>query len=117
MKKFNGSQTNGTKISLADLIVLGGSTAIEASAKKAGHVIKVPFTPGRTDAKQSQTDIKSFNYLEPTADGFINYFDESKSWMPQLMHLAYPYFVNLVCWELLAQLFLASLNFPLNNWC
>ncbi|MCF6777438.1 catalase/peroxidase HPI [Thiotrichales bacterium 19X7-9] len=77
--KFNQSKTDGTKISLADLIVLAGDTAIEASAKKAGYDIIVQFIPGRTDATQEETDIQSFSYLEPTADGFINYFDADKT--------------------------------------
>jgi catalase-peroxidase len=72
-KKFNASQSGGKKVSLADLIVLGGSAAVEEAAKKAGHDVKVPFSPGRTDASQSQTDVTSFAVLEPTADGFINY--------------------------------------------
>ena len=70
-KEFNSS--GNKKISLADLIVLGGSAAIEAAAKKAGHNVTVPFTPGRTDASQEQTDVASFAVLEPTADGFRNY--------------------------------------------
>jgi catalase-peroxidase len=70
-KSFNGS--GGTKISLADLIVLGGSAAVEQAAKNAGHDVQVPFTPGRTDASQEQTDAESFAALEPTADGFRNY--------------------------------------------
>jgi len=72
-KEFNASQSGGKKVSLADLIVLGGSAAIEAAAKKAGHDVKVPFTPGRTDASQEQTDAHSFAPLEPLADGFRNY--------------------------------------------
>ena len=72
-KDFNSSQSGGKKISLADLIVLGGSAAIEAAAKKAGHSVTVPFRPGRTDASQEQTDVASFAVLEPTADGFRNY--------------------------------------------
>ena len=71
--EYNNSQSNGTKVSLADLIVLGGCAAIEAAAKKAGVDVEVPFTPGRTDAVQEQTDIESFAVLEPTADGFRNY--------------------------------------------
>jgi catalase-peroxidase len=71
--EFNSSQTNGKKVSLADLIVLGGSAAIEAAAKKAGHDVVVPFAPGRTDATQEQTDVHSFAPLEPTFDGFRNY--------------------------------------------
>jgi catalase-peroxidase len=70
---FNGAQSGGKKVSLADLIVLGGCAAVEAAAKKAGHDVKVPFSPGRTDASQEQTDAASFAVLEPTADGFRNY--------------------------------------------
>jgi catalase-peroxidase len=70
---FNGSQTGGKKISLADLIVLGGCAAVEQAARNAGHDVQVPFTPGRTDAAQEQTDVESFTPLEPTADGFRNY--------------------------------------------
>jgi len=72
-KDFNGRQSGGKKVSLADLIVLGGCAAVEAAAKKAGHDVKVPFSPGRTDASQEQTDVHSFVPLEPTADGFRNY--------------------------------------------
>ena len=72
-KEFNASQSGGKKVSLADLIVLGGSAAVEQAAKKAGHNVSVPFTPGRTDASQEQTDVESFAYLEPVADGFRNY--------------------------------------------
>ena len=73
-KDFNSSPTNGKKVSLADLIVLGGCAAIEEAAKKGGHEVKVPFAPGRTDASQETTDVKSFAVLEPTTDGFRNYF-------------------------------------------
>jgi catalase-peroxidase len=72
-KDFNGAQSGGKKVSLADLIVLGGCAAVEAAAKKAGHDVKVPFSPGRMDATQEQTDVHSFAVLEPTADGFRNY--------------------------------------------
>jgi catalase-peroxidase len=72
-KDFNAAQSGGKKVSLADLIVLGGSAAVEAAAKKAGYDVKVPFSPGRTDASQEQTDVASFAVLEPTADGFRNY--------------------------------------------
>ena len=75
-KEFDASQTNGSKgkkVSLADLIVLGGNAAIEEAAKKAGQNVKVPFTPGRTDASQDQTDVHSFAVLEPAADAFRNY--------------------------------------------
>jgi catalase-peroxidase len=70
---FNSAQTDGKKISLADLIVLGGCAAVEQAAKNAGHDVQVPFTPGRTDASQEQTDVESFAPLEPTADGFRDY--------------------------------------------
>jgi catalase-peroxidase len=72
-RAFNGAAGGGKKVSLADLIVLGGSAAVEAAAKKAGHDLSVPFAPGRTDASQAQTDVESFAYLEPVADGFRNY--------------------------------------------
>jgi len=72
-KEFNASQSGGKKVSLADLIVLGGNAAIEKAAKDAGHEVKAPFTPGRTDASQEQTDVESFAPLELTADGFRNY--------------------------------------------
>ena len=72
-KDFNAAQSGGKKVSLADLIVLGGCAAVEEAARKAGHDVKVGFAPGRTDAKQEQTDVHSFAVLEPTADGFRNY--------------------------------------------
>jgi len=71
---FNGSQTGGKQVSLADLIVLAGAAAVEAAAKAAGHEVEVAFAPGRTDASEEQTDADSFAVLEPTADGFRNYF-------------------------------------------
>jgi catalase-peroxidase len=71
--EFNGSQSNGTLVSLADLIVLGGCAALEEAAKSAGHDVEVPFVPGRTDALQEKTDVDSFAVLEPIADGFRNY--------------------------------------------
>jgi catalase-peroxidase len=73
---FNAAQTGGKRVSLADLIVLGGCAAIEAAAKAAGHAIEVPFTPGRADASQEDTDAHSFAPLEPAADGFRNYLRE-----------------------------------------
>ena len=76
-KKFNDSAKGGMKVSVADLIVLGGAAGIEAAAKKAGHSVEVPFIPGRTDASQKMTDTKSFGLLEPTQDGFRNYFSRT----------------------------------------
>ena len=70
---FNGAQSGNKRVSLADLIVLGGVAAVEAAAKAAGFEVEVPFAPGRTDAAQKQTDVESFGYLEPVADGFRNY--------------------------------------------
>ncbi|HEY6328569.1 MAG TPA: catalase/peroxidase HPI, partial [Blastocatellia bacterium] len=72
-EEFNGSQSGGKKVSVADLIILGGCAAVEDAAKKAGHNVNVPFTPGRTDASQEQTDSESIGNLEPAADGFRNY--------------------------------------------
>ena len=71
---FNNAQSGGTRVSLADLIVLGGCAAVEQAAKNAGHDVTVPFAPGRTDASQEQTDVETFAVLEPEADGFRNYF-------------------------------------------
>ena len=78
-KEFNAAQSGGKKVSLADMIVLGGSAAVEAAAKKAGIDVKVAFTPGRTDATQAQTDVHSFAVLEPVADGFRNYLKAGQS--------------------------------------
>lgn len=72
-KGFNSAQSDGKRVSLADLIVLGGCAAVEQAAKNAGYDVQVPFTPGRTDASQAQTDVASFAALEPVADGFRNY--------------------------------------------
>jgi catalase-peroxidase len=71
--EFNGAQSGRKKVSLADLIVLGGCVGVERAAKDAGHAVTVPFTPGRTDALQEQTDVEAFAVLEPIADGFRNY--------------------------------------------
>ena len=95
---FNSAQSGGKKVSLADLIVLGGCAAVVAAAKQAGHEVQVPFSPGRMDASQEQTDVKSFSVLEPTADGFRNYvrkgFEESAAELlvdkAQLMTLTAP---------------------------
>jgi catalase-peroxidase len=80
-KEFNAAQSGGKKVSLADLIVLGGCAAIEKAAKATGHDVKVPFTPGRMDASQEQTDVDSFAPLEPVADGFRNYVDGGEQLM------------------------------------
>jgi catalase-peroxidase len=82
-KEFNASATGGKKVSLADLIVLGGGAAIEKAAKTAGQDVKVPFTPGRMDASQDQTDVESFAPLEPLADGFRNYYRSKHIMSPE----------------------------------
>ncbi len=82
-KEFNRSQKGNKKVSLADLIVLGGCAAVEEAAKRAGHAMKVPFSAGRTDAFQEQTDVESFAVLEPTADGFRNYFRKEDPRVPE----------------------------------
>ena len=82
-EEFNASAAGGKKVSLADLIVLGGGAAIEKAAKDAGHDVKVPFTPGRMDASQEQTDVDSFAPLEPMADGFRNYYRSNHLMSPE----------------------------------
>jgi catalase-peroxidase len=82
---FNGSQSGGKKVSLADLIVLGGCAAVEQAAKNAGHDITVPFAPGRTDASPEQTDVESFAVLEPAADGFRNYLRAGQKLPPETL--------------------------------
>ena len=82
-KEFNASATGGKKVSFADLIVLGGAAAIEKAAKAGGHDVKVPFTPGRMDASQEQTDVDSFAPLEPAADGFRNYLSGKQLMSPE----------------------------------
>jgi catalase-peroxidase len=84
-KDFNSSQKNGKKVSLADVIVLGGCAAVEEAAKKAGHDVKIPFSPGRTDASQEQTDVHSFAVMEPKADGFRNYVRTRNGISPEEM--------------------------------
>jgi catalase-peroxidase len=81
-QEFNAAQSGGQQVSLADLIVLGGAAAIEQAAQQAGRDVQVPFTPGRSDATQEQTDVDSFAVLEPTADGFRNYFGEGNDRSP-----------------------------------
>jgi len=84
---FNGSQSGNTKVSLADVIVLGGCAAVEQAAKNAGYDAAVPFTPGRTDASQEQTDVESFAVLEPRADGFRNYLRDGEKLSPETLLL------------------------------
>ncbi len=84
-RAFNDSQADGKRVSLADVIVLGGCAAVEQAAKAAGHEVSVPFTPGRTDASQEQTDVESFAVLEPTFDGFRNYVQAGQILSPETL--------------------------------
>ncbi|MCX4986459.1 catalase/peroxidase HPI [Streptomyces sp. NBC_00572] len=86
-QQFNDSQTGGVRVSLADMIVLGGCAAVEQAAKDAGHAVTVPFSPGRTDASQEQTDVESFAVLEPRADGFRNYLRTGEKLSPETLLL------------------------------
>jgi catalase-peroxidase len=97
---FNGSQSGGKKVSLADLIVLGGCAAVEKAAKDAGHDITVPFAPGRTDASQEQTDAESFAVLEPKADGFRNYLRAGEKLSPETLLVDRAYLLNLTAPEM-----------------
>ena len=94
------SQSGGTKVSLADLIVLGGCAAVEQAAKNAGHDVTVPFAPGRTDASQEQTDVESFAVLEPTADGFRNYLRAGEKLPPETLLLDRAYLLTLTAPEM-----------------
>ncbi len=84
---FNAAQSGGKRVSLADVIVVGGCAAVEQAAKAAGHDVTVPFTPGRTDATQEQTDVESFSVLEPRADGFRNYLHAGEKLSPEMLLL------------------------------
>ena len=84
-ENFNKSLSGGKKVSLADVIVIGGNAAVEEAARKAGYSVEIPFIPGRTDAIQEMTDVNSFSYLEPTADAFRNYYDDSSYGSPTEM--------------------------------
>ncbi|GAA1756580.1 catalase/peroxidase HPI [Kocuria aegyptia] len=97
---FNSSRSDGTRISLADLIVLGGCAAVEEAARKAGHPIQVPFRPGRTDATQEQTDAESFAVLEPQADGFRNFVKSDVRLSPETLLLDRAYMLNLTAPEM-----------------
>ena len=94
-QEFNNSQSGGKKVSLADLIVLGGCAAVEQAAKNAGHDITVPFAPGRTDASQEQTDVESFALLEPRADGFRNYLRAGEKLSPETLLVDRAFMLNL----------------------
>ena len=97
---FNGSASGGKKVSLADLIVLGGSAAIEKAAKDAGHDITVPFAAGRTDASQEQTDVESFALLEPRSDGFRNYLRAGEKKPAERLLVDRAYMLNLTAPEM-----------------
>jgi catalase-peroxidase len=99
---FNASQSGGAKISLADLIVLGGCAAVEQAAKSAGHDVTVPFTPGRTDASQEQTDVESFAVLEPVADGFRNYLRAGEKLSPETLLVERAFMLRLTVPEMTA---------------
>ena len=99
---FNGSQSGRKKVSLADLIVLGGCAAVEKAARDAGHDVKVPFAPGRTDASQEQTDVESFAVLEPRADGFRNYLRAGEKVPPETLLVERAFMLNLSAPEMTA---------------
>lgn len=99
-KEFNETQTGGKKVSLADLIVLAGSAAVEKAAKDAGHSLIVPFVPGRMDASQEQTDVESMGYLEPAADGFRNYLKRKFSVSTESLLIDKAQLLNLTAPEL-----------------
>jgi catalase-peroxidase len=99
-KEFNSSQSGGKKVSLADLIVLGGCAAVEQAAKKAGHDVKIGFAPGRTDASQDQTDVHSFAVMEPKADGFRNYLRAQNGTSPEELLVDRAQLLNLTAPEM-----------------
>ncbi len=99
-KAFNAAQSGGKMVSFADLIVLAGCAAVEEAAKNAGHAVQVPFTPGRTDASQEQTDVTSFAVLEPTADGFRNYFGNGNRRSAEELLLDRAHFLTLTAPEM-----------------
>jgi catalase-peroxidase len=101
-QEFNSSQSNGKRISLADLIVLGGCAAVEQAAKNGGSNVTVPFAPGRTDATQEQTDVESFAVLEPTADGFRNYHGAGETLSPETALLDRAYMLRLTAPQMTA---------------
>ena len=99
---FNGSQSNGTRVSLADLIVLAGCAGVEQAASDAGHDVQVPFAPGRTDATEDWTDAESFAVLEPAADGFRNYLQADQEGNPEELLVERAYMLNLTAPEMTA---------------
>ena len=101
-QRFNDSQTGGKKVSLADLIVLGGCAAVEAAAKRAGYDVQVPFAPGRTDATQEQTDVEPFAVLEPVADGFRSYLQKGAPLAAEHMLVDKAFMLNLSAPEMTA---------------
>ncbi|MHC6593340.1 catalase/peroxidase HPI [Arthrobacter sp. C152] len=101
-EEFNSAQTNGKKVSLADLIVLGGAAAVEKAAADGGFPVTVPFRPGRTDAAQEQTDVESFGYLQPRADGFRNYIRSGEKLQPETLLLDKAYLLDLSAPEMTA---------------
>jgi catalase-peroxidase len=101
-QEFNSAQANGKKVSLADLIVLGGCAAVEKAANDGGFPVTVPFRPGRTDAAQEQTDVESFQYLQPRADGFRNYVRPGGKLPPETLLLDKAYLLDLSAPEMTA---------------
>jgi catalase-peroxidase len=101
-QQFNAAQTGTKRVSLADLIVLGGCAAVEQAAKNAGHEVTVPFAPGRTDASQEQTDVESFAVLEPRADAFRNYLRAGEKLSPETLLLERAYMLNLTAPQMTA---------------
>jgi len=99
-REFNAAQSGGKRVSLADVIVLGGCAGVEEAARQAGFDVQVPFTPGRTDATQEQTDVESFAVLEPTFDGFRNYFRAGESLSPEQALVEKAYMLNLTAPEM-----------------
>jgi len=99
-QEFNASQTSGKKVSLADLIVLGGAAGVERAARDAGSDITVPFVPGRTDAPQEQTDVESFGFLEPKADGFRNYLRPGEKLPAEVLLVDRAFMLNLTASEM-----------------
>jgi catalase-peroxidase len=98
--EFNSSQSGGKRVSLADLIVLGGCAAVEQAARDGGHAVTVPFRPGRTDASQEQTDVESFSVLEPAFDGFRNYFRAGEALKPESALVERAFMLNLTAPEM-----------------